>query len=138
MSMQIIGSRDFEILKKAMDTATLRQKTIANNIANVNTKGYKAQKVSFEEAMKSAIGSPKGTTLKMTDQGHMGTESKIESVRPEIVRDESASQRMDGNNVNIESEMVNLAANQLLYSALTQRISNKISVLRYVIHEGRG
>lgn len=137
MSLGITGNRDMLIMKKAMDAASLRQEVIANNIANVNTAGYKAQKVSFEEAMKAAAGLDGGISMEKTREGHLGSGSAIESIEPEVERDASASQRMDGNNVDIESEMVNLAANQLLYSALTQQVSNKISVLRYVIHEGR-
>lgn len=136
MSMRITENRDIGILKKAMDVAALRQKVMANNIANVNTAGYKAQKVSFEEAMKAASGSQGTVALEKTDKGHMGNGGDMESVRPKIVRDESVSQKLDGNNVDIESEMVDMAANQLLYNALAQQISNKISVLRYAIHEG--
>lgn len=136
MSMKITENRDIGILKKAMDVASLRQKVMANNIANVNTAGYKAQKVSFEEAMRSAAGSQGPVALEKTDKGHIGNGGSIESVRPKIVRDESVSQKLDGNNVDIESEMVDMAANQLLYNALAQQVSNKISVLRYAIHEG--
>ena len=136
MSMKITGDRNIGILKKAMDVAAMRQKVMANNIANVNTPGYKSQKVSFEEEMKSAIGLSGGIALDKTDRGHIGSGGDIESVRPKIVRDESVSQKLDGNNVDIESEMVDMAANQLLYNALAQQISNKISVLRYAIHEG--
>src|SRR6056297_2912066 len=136
MSMKIVSNKDVGILKKAMDVAALRQKLMANNIANVNTSGYKAQKVSFEEAMKSASGSQGGLALEKTDKGHIVNGGSMESARPIIVRDESASQKLDGNNVDIESEMVDMAANQLLYNALAQQVSNKISVLRYVIHEG--
>ncbi len=136
MSIKITENKDIGILKKAMDVASLRQKVMANNIANINTPGYKAQKVSFEEAMKSATGLQDGMSLEKTDKGHMGDGENIESIRPKIVRDESVSQKLDGNNVDIESEMVDLAANQLLYNALAQQVSSKISVLRYVIHEG--
>ena len=136
MSMKITENRDIGILKKAMDVAALRQKVMANNIANVNTAGYKAQKVSFEQAMRSAADSQGPVALEKTDKGHIGSGGSIESVRPKIVRDESVSQKLDGNNVDIESEMVDMAANQLLYNALAQQISNKISVLRYAIHEG--
>lgn len=137
MSMKITGDRDIGILKKAMDTASLRQKVMANNIANVNTQGYKSRKVSFEETMKSAMCLSDGMALQKTNQSHLGSDEEWASVQPEIVRDESVSQRLDGNNVDIESEMVGMAANQLLYNALAQQVSNKISVLRYVIHEGR-
>jgi flagellar basal-body rod protein FlgB len=136
MSINITENRDIGILKKAMDVVSLRHKVIANNIANINTPGYKAQKVSFEETMKSATGAQDGIALEKTDKGHMGDGEYIESIQPKILRDESVSQKLDGNNVNIESEMVDLAANQLLYNALAQQVSNKISVLRYVIHDG--
>ena len=137
MPMRIAGSRDMVIMKKAMDAASLRQETISNNIANVNTRGYKARKVSFEEAMRAAVGHEGPVGLERTRPGHLGGTGMLEAVEPEVVRDEGASQRLDGNTVDIDSEMVDLAANQLLYSALAQQVSNKLSVLSYVIHEGR-
>lgn len=137
MSIKISGSKDIGVLKKAMDVASLRQKVMANNIANVNTPGYKAQKLSFEEAMKSQSTLSGSVALERTDSGHIGNGGDMEAVKAKIVRDESVSQKLDGNNVDIESEMVDLAANQLLYNALAQQVSSKISVLRYAIHEGR-
>ena len=137
MSKMVTGAIDVGILKKAMDAALLRHKATANNIANVNTKGYKAERVAFEEAMKSAVGMSEDMALKKTNEFHIGGDMEWTSVKPEIVRDESFSQRLDGNNVDIDSEMVDMAANQLLYNALAQQVSNKISVLKYVINEGR-
>lgn len=107
-----------------MDVATLRHQTIINNIANVNTKDYKASYVSFEEEFKKAIENS-------TD------EQAIDEVQPKVIKDNTTSMRQDGNNVDIDSEMANLAANQLLYDSLVQRVSGKISTLRYVISEGK-
>lgn len=122
--MKILNDQTINILSKSMDVATLRHQTIINNIANVNTKDYKASYVSFEEEFKKAIENS-------TD------EQAIDEVQPKVIKDNTTSMRQDGNNVDIDSEMANLAANQLLYDSLVQRVSGKISTLRYVISEGK-
>jgi flagellar basal-body rod protein FlgB len=45
--------------------------------------------------------------------------------------------RLDGNNVDIDNEMTNLAANTILYNTLINQANSRISMRRYVINEGR-
>lgn len=51
--------------------------------------------------------------------------------------DRSAVRRVDGNNVDLETEMVALVTNQLRYNAYIQQVNNRFSRWRYVINEGR-
>ncbi|MEA3423540.1 MAG: flagellar basal body rod protein FlgB, partial [Bacillota bacterium] len=61
------ADKNLEVLKKALDASSLRQQTITNNIANVNTKDYKAKRVVFEDELKKAIGSDDMKGLATTD-----------------------------------------------------------------------
>ncbi|SJZ53025.1 flagellar basal body rod protein FlgB [Garciella nitratireducens] len=125
----------YGLLKNALGASQLRQETIANNIANINTPNYKASRVIFEEELQRVLQRGGSIGLKATHFNHIGISKQ--TVEPKIIKDTAASMRNDGNNVDIDLEMANLAANQLLYNALIQQSNGKISTLRYIIHEGR-
>ena len=124
------------MLSRALSAVTIRQEVISNNISNVNTKNYKAKKVSFEDAFKKALNGT-GGTLKITNSKHLGFGGSLNEVQPEIVDNNETAMRIDGNNVDIDLEMANLAANQLMYNALIQQTNSKISTMRYIINEGK-
>lgn len=126
----------YGLLTNALDASYLRQKTISNNIANVNTPDYKANRVVFEQELKKAI-SDSSVDLQATRNHHMGMQDANQRVEPRVVKDTLTTMRNDGNNVDIDGEMANLAANQLLYNTLIQQTNSKISTLRYVIQGGR-
>ncbi|MEA3423138.1 MAG: flagellar basal body rod protein FlgB, partial [Bacillota bacterium] len=75
--------------------------------------------------------------LATTDDKHIGGSESIRRVNPAVVEDASTSVKSDGNNVDIDIEMVNLAKNQLIYNTLVQQTAKKYSNLRYIINEGR-
>ncbi|MCG8483332.1 MAG: flagellar basal body rod protein FlgB, partial [Clostridia bacterium] len=86
---------------------------------------------------KALVTGQKKMQLKTTHHKHIDIASHINDIQPQVVKDTSTSMRLDGNNVDIDMENANLAANQLLYNALVQQASTKISTLRYVISEGK-
>ncbi len=134
--MNIIGSstseNTYNLLKKSMDASALRSKVIANNISNINTKGYKKFYVTFEDTLNESMG---GNKLKTDNSKHMQTGSSNGEIV--VQRDESTSMRQDGNNVDIDLEMTNQAANSLMYNALVKQVNSKISLTSYVIRGGK-
>lgn len=122
----------YQIIKKGLDASAMRQRAISSNIANVNTPGYKADKVKFEGELRKALGK-NGVAMEKTHEGHLGG-AKASSVGPEIVRNESASMNENGNNVDIDREMVDLAANEIYYSALIEQVNRKLGNMNYVIN----
>lgn len=114
----------YKILKKSLDASALRQRVIAHNIANINTKGFKRSEVVFEEKLKEELKRNKGL-------------ENIGEIQPEVIKDNSTSMREDGNNVNIDLEMANMSANNILYNTLVTQINTKLGIIRYVISEGR-
>lgn len=123
------GTYTFQLIKSALDTSDLRGKAIANNIANINTKGYKRINVTFEETLGDVSGDLRKTgTTKLSGD-------KVGKIAFE--RDNSTSMRADGNNVDIEIEKTNQAANTLMYNALISKANGKLSMQKYVISGGR-
>lgn len=117
--------------------AALRQRTIANNIANVNTPGFKKSTVAFESLLKKAWGA-EATNLKATHPERLCRAVQLKEVQPRLHRDGSTFMRTDGNNVDIDEEMTNLAANGIQYQLLGRELSERFSLLRCVITGGRG
>jgi flagellar basal-body rod protein FlgB len=123
------------VLEKALDTEALRQRVIAHNIANVNTPGFKRYDVSFEEKLGQALGLEPGLTLYRTNPYHLPSASL--DLTPEVNQDNSTTMRQDGNNVDIDREMVDLAQNSLNFNFAVQQLNGRLAMLRYVINEGR-
>jgi flagellar basal-body rod protein FlgB len=121
----------YDLLKKGLDASSLRGKVIASNIANINTAGYKRHYVSFEDTLKKSISA---SEMKTTDSRHIKTTGSAGEIT--VKQDTSTSMRQDGNNVNIDNEMVNQAANSLMYNALVSQINSRISSTRNVITGG--
>ena len=124
-----VDSKSYNLLKKGIKATTLRGETIANNIANVNTKNYKKFSVIFEDNLKSD--SKDTVSLNTNNNKHISSNSNAGQIS--IKKDTSTSMRTDGNNVDLEVEKSNQAANTLKYQALVQLASTRISNTSYVI-----
>lgn len=132
-----------KILENALDTAMLRQKVIADNIANVNTPSFKKSYVSFEDELSQALqkekkkGSFRAIT---TDQRHIQfyePPKEPTKVKPQMHIEDDTFFRNDLNNVDINEEMTNLAKNSIMYEALINRVSGQFRVLNMVIGGGK-
>lgn len=131
MSNLSYDNKVYNLIKQGLDATSLRSKVIANNIANVNTKGYKKYYVSFEETLKNTMSS---IQLEKSDKLHLDGANVAGKIS--VKQDTSTSMREDGNNVDIENEMTNEAANTLLHNALLTQANSKLSLTRYVITGG--
>ena len=117
------------VLDKAADASWLREATITNNLANVDTPGFKRKDVDFEGVLKTELGRSKYVTLdqKVKDL-HMN------QLNATAYTDSSNfSYRLDGNNVDVDTEQVELASEQLRYTALTDSITHEISRFKSVL-----
>jgi flagellar basal-body rod protein FlgB len=135
MFEEILTSRTTRILAKSADAASLRHQVIANNIANVNTPGFKRSDVVFASELENAI--------RQLDQSPgakpiSGGSDPLAQVLPRVVQERNTSSRLDGNNVDIDVEMAELGRNTLWYNAVSQQITWQYRLLRTAINEGRG
>lgn len=129
---------NYKPLEKALDAAWLRNEVISQNIANVDTPNYKKKTVAFEEYLNDALdgGGFKGNT---TDRRHFQIGgSDFDSVDIKVTQDNAGtSYRIDGNNVDIESEMASQAQNDIKYNTLIQGLNKGYKRIKSVIAEGR-
>lgn len=114
------------VLDKAADASWIRNAVISNNIANVDTPNYKRQDVEFESYLLAQLEGANSSSLKKTVAG-----MDLDSLTSTIYTDSnSLSYRLDGNNVDIDTENVELASNQLKYQALVSSINNEFSMIK--------
>ncbi len=132
---EIISEKIVSELGFGLDWAAKRQRTIANNIANVDTAGYKRRDVTFPETLtQAAKNQDKELSLMRTHERHL-LPSTNEDLSTTVHM--GTSHRNDGNNVDIELETAELAKNSLYYNALIERVGGHFRNLRMVISEGR-
>ncbi len=123
------------LLETSLNASSLRHNVIANNIANVDTPGYKRMEVDFERQLQKALSS-NNIQLNTTNSLHI-TNLKVEKIKPEVKLDDRTSLFNNNNNVDIDYEMSQLAQNALWYQSLTDILNYHFSQLRQVITEGR-
>ena len=117
------------VLDRAADAAWQRNEAISNNIANVDTPGYKRQDVTFESVLQQALGNNRYESM----------DDKVANVNLSRLRGRAYvdyanySYRLDGNNVDIENENVMLAENQLKYQGLISSINQEFTNLKTVM-----
>ncbi len=120
------------VLAKGLDVAALRQKVTAQNIANLNTPGYKRSYVTFSAELARA---QKGPLLHRTNPRHFPRPGQ--QAEPRVETEGNTLRRVDANNVDLDEEMLELVTNQLYYNALVQKTSDRYADWRYIVNEGR-
>ncbi|MDE7359262.1 MAG: flagellar basal body rod protein FlgB [Lachnospiraceae bacterium] len=117
------------VLDKALDASALRHEVISNNLSNVDTPNYKRQDVNFETQLAKALRHSryKSMDAKVADL-------KMNRLNPVTYRDYSGfSYRIDGNNVDPDTEGVYLAKNQIVYQGLEQSVAQEFKNLQAVM-----
>lgn len=127
---------NINVLKRSLDASSLRQRLITDNIANVDTPGYKSKDISFDQLL-AEESSKNGSSFQgyRTNPRHFVIGGQA-SYQPKVVTDNSSILNND-NNVDIDYEMTKMAENNIWYNGLTQVMNKEFSLLRYVITEGR-
>ena len=117
------------VLNKAADASWLREETIANNLANVNTPGYKRKDVDFQSVLRNELGNMKYQTLdskvEHADLSRLDASVYVDSA--------NYSYRIDKNNVDVDVENVELASEKLSYDALTDSMTQEFARLKSVM-----
>lgn len=124
--MNIGIDKSATLLEKMLDVSSVKHKVIANNIANVNTPGYKKMEVSFADQLEKVL--------------NKDSMNKFDTLQPKIViskEDSSGTVRNDGNNVDMDKEVSSLVKNTLTYSIYTQLLAKKYEGIKSAIEGSR-
>lgn len=107
----MFDSISYVAMNSALDGLSLRQRVIADNIANIQTPGFTAGRVSFEESLAEAVSGGSGAATARVDR----------SLEPT---------RLDGNNVNLDTETLLNIDTVLRYQLATRAVDGEFSNLR--------
>ena len=125
----MISSGDYNyinVLEKASDASWTRNSVISNNIANVDTPGYKRKDIRFEEYLQGAVSGGSSLDDNIAD-------ADLDSLTGTTYTDyASSSYRIDGNNVDIDTENAELAKNQIKYYTMLDSISQEFKRIQSV------
>ena len=112
--MKIIPD-SIDAMEKAMDVMSARQRVIASNLANVDTPGYKAQKLDFEASLRNAMnGAEQAMVVEASDAPALS---------------------LDGNNVDMEGELGDMSRNKTMYNLTAQLISAKLRSISQILEK---
>jgi flagellar basal-body rod protein FlgB len=109
-----------ELLEQGLKAEALRQKAVANNVANMQTPGYRRFDVKFEELLAKAIES--------------GGEFDLEEIEPGLYQPKKTAIKPDGNDVNLEVEVGELVKNTLRHKAFIRILNKKYSQIDQAIN----
>lgn len=132
--MNLFNSAAFRAVQLGLDGSHLRQQAITQNIANVDTPNYKAKNVSFKQMLDAEL-QKKTLVAYRTDERHIPFSNERKS--PIVWETRSTTYNHNGNNVDIDVEMAELAKNQIYYNALIDRMNGQFQSLQTVIRGGR-
>lgn len=133
-----IDDATIQALAASLKYRQLRQELIASNIANAETPGYKAKKLDFEEALARALDTDGELKMKTSDSKHFNVGGGgFNNLQPEIYEDANGIVSPDGNNVDRDQEMAEMAENKIMYDASVQLLNKKLGLLKYAITSGQ-
>lgn len=139
----MLSTEMMDLVQRSLDAAALSHKVISNNLANVDTPGFKRSNVVFNETLRKAMEArrqtPQDVALLRTDARHLDVQNApaLDALEPEVVTDVTSSLRNDGNNVDIDREVALMSQNTVWYQTLAQITQMQFASLRNAISEGR-
>ncbi len=112
------------VLDRAADASWTRNDILANNIANADTPNYKRKDVQFETYLANAVAGTDSLdeTVANIDLNELNCTTYVDQI--------NLSYRYDGNNVDVHTENVELAKNQLKYYTLMDSMTQEFSRLK--------
>jgi len=119
----IFQTDNYQLARKLMDAAALRQEAIASNVANVETPGYHRLDVApdFVQQLKAS-----------SERGDLG--ATVGDLQPKLAEDANArTMRPDGNTVELEHELLAMNKNAVEYDYLSEVVSNNLKQLKLAI-----
>ena len=116
-------------LEQALNASMVQQRTITSNISNVDTPNYKRQTVSFQDNLQEAA---KNFQSYKSNPKHVPFSNEM-NINPVVKTDKNTLNNSNGNNVDMDVEMADLAKNQLWYNAMVEKTNSQFRDLQTAI-----
>ena len=129
--------KNLDILQRNMGVSMTRRSVIANNIANAETPNFKRSDVTFEAELGRALASENknGLEARVTDSRHIAFNiaADYKDVKPRRVLDYLTQTKNNGNNVDIEVEMMQATQNQMMYDLMASTMKHEFRMINMVL-----
>ncbi len=126
-----------DVMGRYMTRLSKRQQIVASNLANIDTPGYSTQDVSFNATMQELM-AEEALPLRVTRPDHFAMgELRFTPQEPEVFEVQNLPVRADGNNVDLDREMLKLGETSFGYSMMAQLLRGKFRTLSSSINDGR-
>ncbi len=125
------------LFERALDVRSGIHETIASNMANEETPGYKARHLPFSETFSAVMQGKGAMSPALTNPRHLGGQSGNDTIFQHTIK-QDAGAGIDENTVNLEKEMTLMAENTILYMAVNQFLDGRFEGWKRAIDEGRG
>ncbi|MHC1726142.1 MAG: flagellar basal body rod protein FlgB [Syntrophobacteraceae bacterium] len=127
MSNSIVFDRTVKLMEDRLSLNSMNQKLISGNLANINTPGYKAKAVSFDETLRQSL-EEQVLHMVRSNGAHAAPDSPLQAMQaPEIV---------ESGPVDLDTEMVKLTKNSIEYQYMVSMLNKKFAMLKTAIAEG--
>lgn len=130
MNNSIFTDDAMKTARAALDGLSLRQQTISRNMANIDTPGYKAQDVCFENVLDHITERRNELSIDKTNPAHLS--SAAERTGFTLSDRPGGSERADGNNVDIDLELVKMSESGIRFQALIETVNKKSQLLKFI------
>ena len=138
MSSSHLFTETISLLQRSLNLRSQRHKVLSANIANIDTPNYKAFDVVLEDAFSQSRPGAGNVQLKRTHGSHLPVQNKsLDRVTLKQTKEPAFSLRADGNTVDLDKTMGDMAENTQLFKTAAQIISKKFQGLREVIKGGK-
>src|SRR5262249_19012397 len=135
MSVTFLEDPTLEAMGRYMGRLSRRQQVVASNLANIDTPGYRTKDVSFHATMEELLGAD-AMRLRSSQPEHVAPRLTL-APEPEVYEAQGLPVRPDGNNVDLDRELLNLSETASDYALLAQLLRSKFHTLASSINEGR-
>ncbi len=122
------------LLQGSLSGLVKRQQLISNNLANVDTAGYRSLDLPFEQVLDREVRKEGDLRMVVTQPGHISSptvmEQALDTQQPVVFR-------TDGNGVDVDAEMARLAETSINFNAVTQLMAGRLAIMKMAVSDGR-
>ncbi|MGE4291801.1 MAG: flagellar basal body rod protein FlgB [Desulfovibrio sp.] len=134
--MKALFASHIDLTAKVLDLRLERQNLVAGNLANVDTPGYRARSIEFENELQSALALDQRGKVTRTNAKHMPTVFSVDGFEGKGIMEFEPRQVFGEDRVDLDKEMAVMGKNAMLYNALTEVITKNFAGIQRVIQEG--
>ena len=131
MVNSIVNDNAMQTARAALTGLSLRQQVISRNLANVDTPGYHAQQLDFESVLQKSIKADHSLPMAVSDNAHLASPVR-QLMNFDVSLRPGGSMRADQNNVDIDTELLQMSETGIQYQAVGQAISKKLALLQTI------